>query len=141
MRPIQFILLGVILLIIVKTFQKYRAQAISVREFFLWAVFWILVATMVLIPGATQALANLVGIGRGVDLILYLGLTVLFVALFFIFIRIERIERDITAIARKIAFDDKKMIPELVVPGSKQFYENSFNFIKLEWKKIFEGFI
>lgn len=103
MTPIQIILLIIIAVIIAKTFGKYRRRSITVREFFLWAIFWSCSAIFVIFPNITQKAANLVGIGRGVDLIIYLALLILFSALFYLIIRVERIERDITKIARKLA--------------------------------------
>lgn len=110
MSPVQIIVLVIIALIIIKTFQKYRAQAITVREFFLWTVFWLIVATLFIFPEVTQTAANWAGIGRGVDLIIYLSLIALFFGLFFILIRLERLERDVTRIVRKRALDDGNVI-------------------------------
>jgi hypothetical protein len=101
MSPIQIILLTIIVLIVLKTLQKYRAQSITVREFFLWTAFWLIGAVLVIFPNAIQTIANFVGIGRGVDLLIYLSLIVLFFGMFYVLVRLERIERDITALVRK----------------------------------------
>ncbi|MFH1712743.1 MAG: DUF2304 domain-containing protein, partial [Candidatus Jacksonbacteria bacterium] len=50
--------------------------------------------------------ANWAGIGRGVDLIIYLSLIFLFSALFFILVRLERLERDVTKIVRKRTLEE-----------------------------------
>ncbi|MFH1712852.1 MAG: DUF2304 domain-containing protein, partial [Candidatus Jacksonbacteria bacterium] len=101
MSPVQIIVLVIIALIVVKTFQKYHSQAITAREFFLWTVFWMIVAVLFIFPDVAQTAANWAGIGRGVDLIIYLSLIFLFSALFFILVRLERLERDVTKIVRK----------------------------------------
>ena len=107
MNPIQVILLIAIALIIRKTFQKYHRRVITVREFFLWTIFWGCAGLLVVFPNATQRVANFVGIGRGVDLVIYLALLILFSALFYLIVRVERIERDITKIVREMALEDK----------------------------------
>lgn len=107
MTPIQIILLLVFAGIVAKTFQNYRRDAITTREFFLWTVLWGIAGILVLFPNLTQTIANMVGIGRGVDLVVYLALMVLFVALFYVLVRLERIERDITKIVRSLALKEK----------------------------------
>lgn len=107
MSPIQIILLVIILAIIFKTFHKYRIKNITVREFWLWTFFWAIVAVLVIFPDAMQAVADLVGIGRGVDLFIYLALIAIFAALFFIVVRLERLERDVTKIVRHLAIKKK----------------------------------
>ncbi len=106
MNPIQIILLIVIALIILKTFQKYHRRVITVREFLLWTVFWGSSGALVVFPNATQNVANLVGIGRGVDLIIYIALLILFFALFYLLVKVEGIERAITKIVREMALDE-----------------------------------
>jgi len=108
MSPIQIILLVVLCLLIIKTLQNYRAKIISIREFFLWTSFWLLVVLVVIFPQATDALAQFLGIWRGADLIVYIALIVLFTFLFFILIRLEKIERNITKIVRKMALENEK---------------------------------
>ena len=106
MTPIQIIFLVVIAAIVIKTAQKYRSSAISIREMFLWIFFWLLVGVLILFPDATQAVANLVGIGRGVCLIVYLALIALFLGMFYIVLRLEQLERDITKIVRRLALKE-----------------------------------
>ena len=108
MSPIQIIILIIIALIIVKIWQKYRQQTITIREFFLWIGFWLIVAVLFIFPETAQTAAKWLGIGRGVDLIIYLGLIVLFFAVFYILLRIERLERDITKVVREDALKNSK---------------------------------
>jgi len=108
MSPIQIIVLALIALIILKTFKKYKKESITIREFFLWTIFWLIVACLWIFPDATQTLANWVGIGRGVDLVIYLAILILFFGLFYVIIRLERLERDVTKIVRRMALDKER---------------------------------
>ena len=108
MSPIQILLLAIIAGIIYKTWKKRRAAAITVQEFFLWTVFWLLGAGLVLFPEITQRVARFVGIGRGVDLVIYISLTLLFFGLFYVLVRLERLERDVTKITRKMALEENR---------------------------------
>lgn len=107
MTPIQIIILAIIALVVVKIFQKYRQQAVTMREFFLWTVFWLIASAVVIFPRSTDSVAQFLGIEKGADLIVYLALIFLFSALFFILVRLERLERDVTKIVRKRALEEK----------------------------------
>lgn len=62
----------------------------------------------ILRPELTQTAANLVGVGRGTDLLLYLLTAVfLYVALGF-YLRFRDVERQLTVLARRVALDEAK---------------------------------
>jgi hypothetical protein len=54
-------------------------------------------------PATASYLANFLGIGRGADLIVYLSVVVIFYLLFKIFVRINKIEKEITKVVREDA--------------------------------------
>jgi hypothetical protein len=54
-------------------------------------------------PESTSYLANILGVGRGADLIIYLSVIVIFYLLFRVFIRLNKIDSEITKITRKDA--------------------------------------
>ncbi len=68
-----------------------------------WLSFWGAALVMVWWPESTSALAKLVGIGRGADVVLYSSIAVLFFLLFRLHIKIESIGRDMTRITRHVA--------------------------------------
>src|SRR3989338_3339437 len=86
---------------------RFRKKQISLREFSLWGVFWIILGVFIVYPYLMSRLANLVGVGRGVDVIVYLGLILLFYLVFKINVRMERIEQDITKIVKVEALKRK----------------------------------
>ena len=57
-------------------------------------------AGMVLFPSATQRLAHTLGVGRGADLIMYLGLLGLAFICFLLFSKIRELELSLTQMAR-----------------------------------------
>lgn len=78
----------------------------------------------ILRPELTQTAANLVGVGRGTDLLLYLLTAVfLYVALGF-YLRFRDVERQLTVLARRIAIDEaeadaSRTPPPALGPGSR----------------------
>ncbi len=71
-----------------------------------WLALWAAVAVAVLIPRTTETLARALGVGRGVDVVLYLSVVFLFYMQFRTLLRLERMERSITAAVRAAALRD-----------------------------------
>jgi len=59
-------------------------------------------------PDTASYFAKLLGIGRGVDLAIYLALIVLFYLQFRLMVRLEKNNREITKLTREKALEDKK---------------------------------
>lgn len=111
MTIIQFILLVVVLLILWRLYRRLVGGELAKREFVEWLLLWLAVAFLVLVPDSASYLANLVGVGRGSDLVVYAAVVLAFYLLFKIFLRLERNERELTTIVRSLALQgdqDKK---------------------------------
>lgn len=102
---IQILLIIFILFAVAKVGLRYKDKAISLQEFILWTVFWLLVALVVVFPEITSYAANLVGVGRGVDLVVYISILILFYLVFRLLVRLDSIEKNITKIVRQKAID------------------------------------
>ncbi len=104
---IQLILILFILFAVTKVALRYKDKIISLQEFILWTIFWFMVGFVVILPETTSFVANLVGVGRGVDLVIYISILILFYIAFRILVRLDKIEKNITKIVRKMALDKK----------------------------------
>ena len=100
---IQYILLAIILFILIQTVNKFRVKIISLREFLFWLIIWIVAGTIVILPHITTFLAEHLGIGRGADLVLYVSLILVFYLIFRLFVRQEKLERNISKIVEEVA--------------------------------------
>ena len=69
--PIQFLLIVILLSAIVVTWKRLNEHAISLKETVLWTCLWLIAVVIVLLPNTTSIIARWVGIGRGVDLVVY----------------------------------------------------------------------
>jgi hypothetical protein len=103
MTLIQYILAIIVIFIFWQTVKKFRERSISLREFLFWVIFWAAIAVVILLPQATIFLANYLGVGRGADLVIYASLIFVFYMIFRLFVRQEKIERDISKIVEEIA--------------------------------------
>ncbi len=84
---------------------KFRRRELKVSEFIMWLIFWLAVGVAFVTPESLTKLANLLGIGRGADLVLYVAVVVVFYLMFRIFVRLENMEKNITKVVRKKAID------------------------------------
>lgn len=91
-----------------RTIIRYRKKEIPVGWFLFWVIFWIIAITIVLLPWTTTLLADWVGIGRGVDLVIYFSIFILFYLIFRLFVKTEQIERSITKLVEHKAIDEFK---------------------------------
>ena len=58
------------------------------------------------LPQTADALARVVGVGRGADVVIYLSLIAIFYLIFRLYVKIEQVEGEITRLVRKLSLDD-----------------------------------
>jgi len=85
--------------------KRFRKAEIKMAEFLGWGIFWVVAGIAVWVPNFLTLLANILGIGRGADLVLYVSVVVVFYLIFRIYVRIEKMERNITKVVRDKAID------------------------------------
>ena len=86
-----------------KVVWKLRDNEINRESAVFWIFIWVLVILIVVFPGTMGYLATLTGVERGVDVIIYVAIIILFYLVYRIYIKMENIEREITLIVREIA--------------------------------------
>lgn len=84
---------------------RFKNKDISKREYALWVFFWLIVIIATLIPKNLDQVAQFVGVERGADLAIYLSIIVIFYLIFKILVHLDKIDREITQIVRKMALD------------------------------------
>jgi len=104
---IKFFVILFVLFAISRVVVRYRKNEISSRELFVWSVFWVVVLSATLWPKTTDIIAQAFGVGRGADFLIFVSIIVLFFLIFKIIVKVEKIERDITKIVRKVAIEEK----------------------------------
>ena len=111
---IQYILIGILVAALGLTWRRERQGALSRLGAMLWSALWVAAAVVVLLPDVATSFAAAVGVGRGVDAVLYLAVLFLFYLVFRVFLRLDKIDRDITKLVRKIGLEeaDRKGGPE-----------------------------
>ena len=102
---IRVILFVISIVMIIRTSGNVRGKSNRYWETFMWLGVWAFLGVVAIVPDITTYLANWVGVGRGVDLATYLAIVVIFSLIFKIYIRLEKMERDMTKVVRYVALD------------------------------------
>jgi hypothetical protein len=103
---IQIVLVGFAAYALLRALQRFRKGGLSVWQFVVWAAVWLTLAVVVLLPNSTARIATLLGVGRGVDVAIYVSLALLFYIAFRQLGKIEDLERQITRLVRAHALRD-----------------------------------
>jgi len=105
----QILALVIITFFLIRLFWQKQKKQIGANEFIFWLVFWCLSAILILsLKWIDKLVANLGFSGRGIEILLYLGIAVLFYFIFRLRLKLEKIEKDITKIIREMAIKDKE---------------------------------
>ncbi len=70
---------------------------------FAWLALWIAAGTAIAVPDTTVLVARVLGITRGADLVFYLAILGMIVGFFAFYMRLLRIEGEITSLTRFLA--------------------------------------
>ena len=94
--------LGLIVLLVV-LFANRSRKGLSSGVLALWATLFIVGIITILFPQITKTAANILGIGRGADLVFYLGIIAMGAGFFATYLRMCKLERNITELTRHLA--------------------------------------
>jgi small membrane protein len=106
MSAIQIVLSLFALFALTRVVLRFRRGGLPFVHLALWLLFWSAVIVAVLRPETTMRVARLLGVGRGADVVTYLGIVLLFYLLFRMFGKVEDLERQITRVVRAAALKD-----------------------------------
>lgn len=108
--PLQIIVSLFVVLVVFRLTKKYKENILKITEFIGWLVIWLIVLIVFWLPQTTSYLALLFGIGRGVDLAIYVAVLIIFYLIFRLYLKIDKQQKEITKITRHLALkeDDQK---------------------------------
>lgn len=105
----KILALIIILFFLSRLFWQKKKKQIGASEFIFWLVFWFGVALLVIFIKQIDQLVSKMGFsGSGIEILLYLGMALLFYFIFRLRLKMEKIEKDITRVIREIALKDKE---------------------------------
>lgn len=71
-----------------------------------WLLLWLAAGLAIAWPETTVLVARLLGISRGADLVFYVAILGMIVGFFSVYLRLRRIESNVTSLVRRIAVDE-----------------------------------
>jgi len=103
---IQIIATVFLLFAAIKVIRKYKDKNFNVKELIFWLIIWLITGIVFWLPQTTSYLANLLGIGRGADLVIYSSIIIIFYLLFRIYVNLDKQQQEITKIVRHLAISE-----------------------------------
>lgn len=107
MQAIQIIIIIFALFALSRAVLKFKDNKLTKNEFIFWIIIWCAVIIVAVIPYVISPISSIFGIGRGVDLIVYISIIVLFYLMFRLYVKLESVEKEITLVVRRIAMKNK----------------------------------
>jgi len=108
MEAIQIIAVLFALFAFSKVIIRFREAKITGREFIFWSIIWFGIIIVAALPWTTTIAARLIGISRGIDVVVYLSIIALFYLIFRMYVKMEHVEREITRLVREEAIKRRK---------------------------------
>ena len=102
-EPIQIAAVLFAIFHIARILVLLRQDKLPIKAAIFWFLIWFAVLVVIFATPVIDALSRPVGVGRGIDLVVYIGLLVLFYLIFQQNMKIDKLERQITKLVRKIA--------------------------------------
>jgi small membrane protein len=104
---IQIVLSLFILFALSRVILQVKSGKLTIGSFLFWSSLFIFALVGVLDPRLTTYVANIFGIGRGSDIVIYISIALIFYLIFRLSISLEETRREISELVRKIAFEMK----------------------------------
>ncbi|MEM3154014.1 MAG: DUF2304 domain-containing protein [Candidatus Woesearchaeota archaeon] len=103
MQPIQIVALLVAVIHIARLLALWKNKKIPGKTALLWFFIWAAVLFVVFFTPVIDALSRPIGVGRGIDMVVYLSVLALFYFVFQLHMKIDKLEKEITRLVREIA--------------------------------------
>lgn len=104
----QILLSLFLLFALSRVYLRFKGGNVSFFAFIFWTVVFGSAIVIVLFPFLSGRIANFMGIGRGVDAIVYTSIVLLFYLVFRLYVYLEDLRHEITDLVRKLALKEKE---------------------------------
>ena len=105
-------------------------RTIAPRVGLAWGLLWIAAAVLIAKPELTAILARALGIGRGTDLVFYFAILGMVFGFFTVYVRLRRIESDLTKVVRELAIRSAELPPSNVEPDAPVHVDDSARMLR-----------
>ena len=110
MYIVQVVTLAIVLALMAYVFEKYRRREIEWGDFLFWEVILIGLLLVSVFPiRLANEIRNILGLGRGLDALFVVAIGVAYLLIFRVYLAVDRTEREITELTRKVAIELEEM--------------------------------
>src|SRR3989344_4446914 len=120
LTTIQIFLVAFVVFAISRVVLRLKEKMLSTQAAFFWLLIWFAALIGILMPKTTTKIASFFGVGRGVDVIVYISLTLLFYLVFRIYVMIEDLRHEITYLIRELALQNPSQKTPRLLSSSRR---------------------
>lgn len=92
---------------VVRLYYQFRQNKRGIVSTLVWGLFWLTITVLAIIPNPVSfKMAHLLGFKSNINAVIFVALGWLFLLVFYLSSTIDRLERKITELVRKIALDE-----------------------------------
>ena len=106
MTIFQILILIFIAIVLYKAVRRLIKKDISALLFAVWLLFWLAIAAINIYPESMNIIARALGVGRGVDIVIYVSVFVMFYWLFRTNLRLNEVDRKVSKLVSKVAVEN-----------------------------------
>ena len=106
-QPIQIAALAFATIHIARLFALWKTKKVPLKTAIFWFSIWCAVLVTIFFTPLIDALSRPIGVGRGIDLIVYISILILFYLVFQVHMKIDKLDRQITKVVREISHKKK----------------------------------
>ena len=103
----QIILVPFLLFALSRVILRFKSSEITLPGLFLWSGIFGSAVVVVIFPQLTTRIAQMLGIGRGADVVVYVSVALLFYLVFRLYLFIQDLRQDISEIIPKLSLRRK----------------------------------
>lgn len=104
--PIQLLLLIFIVFAASRAVMQFRGGSIRFGAMIFWLGIWSVASVAIFYPEKTTEIARSLGIGRGVDIIVYVSIAILFYLVFRLHVYMEDLRSQLSKLIREISLNE-----------------------------------
>lgn len=104
--PIQLILSFFLVFSISRVYLRFKEGIINLGNFLFWIGIWVLAIFSIFNPSSTNYWAELLGVGRGADMLIYVSIALIFYLIFRTNVMIENLREEISKVVREVALKE-----------------------------------
>lgn len=105
---LQVVVTLFVLFALSRVFLRFRDKQINAFELVFWSIIWAVVTVVLYIPQVTKPVAEILDIGRGIDVAVYLSIVLMFYLVFRLYVKIDSMDRNVTKLVREISIKKRR---------------------------------